>query len=243
MPERDGEDRLVARLRSGDETAFCSLVDELHSRLLVLAGTMTASRALAEDIVQETWLAVIRGLGGFEGRSSLRTWIFSILIRRGRTLAARESRHPIASSVVDGVEESSAKVEWNPGQGRRGLWDETPVPWGLEDPAMAFQTGEALEVIERAIAELPGLQRQVLVLRDIEDVCAADICNILKIGETNRRVLLHRGRAHVRAALDRYVRDGAAEAPADRTRSSTPEGMRTNVGSPGRSMSARGGGS
>ena len=244
MPERDIEDRLVARLRSGDEGAFSTIVDELHSRLLVLAGTITASRALAEDIVQETWLAVIRGLRGFEGRSSIRTWIFSILIRRGRTLAARESRNAIGTSAVDGAEESSAE-EWKPGQGRRGLWDETPVPWGLEDPAMAFQTREALEVIQRAIAALPCLQRQVLVLRDVEDVCAADICNILKIGETNRRVLLHRARAQVRAALDCYVRDGAAAAPAGRTRSAASEGMRpdlADVGSSGRSIAARGGG-
>ena len=206
MPERDREEGLVARLRSGDEGAFCALVDELHSRLLALAGTITASRALAEDIVQETWLAVIRGLRGFEGRSSLRTWIYSILIRRGRTLAARESRNGIAPSTED----SSG---WKPGQGRVGLWDETPVPWGLEDPAVAFQTREALEVIQKAIAELPVLQRQVLVLRDIEDVSAFDICNILKISETNQRVLLHRGRAHIRAALDRYVRDGFADRP------------------------------
>ena len=243
MPERVSEDGLVARLRSGDEVAFCSIVDELHSRLLVLAGTMTASRALAEDIVQETWLAVIRGLGGFEGRSSLRTWIYSILIRRGRTLAARESRHPTASAVVEGAEDSSTSVEWNPGQGRRGLWNETPVPWGLEDPEIAFQAGEALEVIQQAIAELPALQRQVLVLRDIEDVAAADICNILQIGETNRRVLLHRARAHVRAALDRYVRGGVAEAP---TRRSAPGDRRPDLAdasSSGRSIAARGGGS
>ena len=208
MPERDSEDGLVARLQSGDESAFCTLVDELHSRLLVLAGTITTSRALAEDIVQETWLAVIRGLGSFEGRSSLRTWIFSILIRRGRTLAARESRK---ATPLNGVAGHSGKVEWEPGQGRIGLWDEAPVPWGLEDPANAFQTREAFEVIERAIAQLPTLQRQVLALRDMEDVPAEDICNILKLSETNRRVLLHRARAHVRAALDRYVRGGAGD--------------------------------
>jgi RNA polymerase sigma-70 factor (ECF subfamily) len=196
---------LLARLRSGDEAAFGALVDGLHARLVALASTFTSSPALAEDIVQETWLAVIRGLRGFEGRSSLRTWIFSILVRRARTIAAREARRataPIESRNGDGP------VEWEPGRGRIGLWEETPVPWALEDPAAIHQSREALEVVRAALAELPVAQRQVVLLRDVEDVSAADACNILDLSETNQRVLLHRGRARIRRALDRYLRDG-----------------------------------
>src|SRR5215813_6433653 len=131
-------DEGLARLRSGDETAFASLVDDLHFRLLGLAATFMPSRTLAEDIVQETWLAVIRGLRGFEGRSSLTTWIFSILVRRARTMAARESRTQPAGSAGDPL----ASVEWQPGRGRVGLWEETPVPWALEEPAAIYESHE-----------------------------------------------------------------------------------------------------
>ena len=199
---------LLARLRSGDETAFAALVDDLHARLLALATTFTPSRTLPEDIVQETWLAVIRGLDGFEGRSSLRTWIFSILVRRARTIAAREARRVDVAAPSVGVD-GDPPVEWEPGRGRVGLWDETPVPWSLEDPAALYQSREALEVVRAALDGLPEGQRQVVLLRDVEDLPAHDVCNILDLSETNQRVLLHRGRARIRRALDRYVRGGA----------------------------------
>lgn len=201
------EEALLARLRSGDETAFAALVDDLHARLLALAATFTSSRTLAEDIVQETWLAVIRGLRGFEARSSLSTWIFSILVRRARTMAVREARRNGPARTLDGLETGE---EWSPGRGRAGLWEEKPVPWALEDPASIHQSREALDVVLAALAGLPESQRQVLILRDVEDVPARDVCNILDLSETNLRVLLHRGRARVRRALDRYVRDGEA---------------------------------
>jgi RNA polymerase sigma-70 factor (ECF subfamily) len=199
---RETDEELLARLRSGDERAFAALVDGLHGRLVSLAASFTSSPALAEDIVQETWLGVIRGLGAFEGRSSLRTWIFSILVRRARTMAGREARRNASPP------EREPLVEWEPGRGSRGLWEETPVPWALEDPAAIFQSGEALEVVRAALSTLPDAQRQVVLLRDVEDVPAADVCNILEVSETNQRVLLHRGRARIRRALDRYVRDG-----------------------------------
>ncbi len=200
---RKTEEALLARLRSGDEGAFASIVDDLHKRLLALATTFTSSPALAEDIAQETWLAVIRGLRAFEGRSSLRTWIFSILVRRARTMAARETRRfPHGSN-------RGAAVEWEPGRGSVGLWEEAPMPWTLEDPALIYQSREALEVVRAALVALPEAQRQVVLLRDVEDVSAGDVCNILDLSETNQRVLLHRGRARIRRALDRYVQDGA----------------------------------
>lgn len=206
--KRESEEALVHRLRSGDEAAFASLVDDLHGRLISLARTFTSSPALAEDIVQDTWLGVIRGLPAFEGRSSLRTWIFSILVRRARTSAAREARRAeVPLEASDG-----STVEWEPGAGRVGLWKDTPVPWGLEDPAAVIQSKEALRVVREAVEALPATQRQVVILRDIEDVPSVDICNILAVSETNLRVLLHRGRARIRLALDRHLR-GNAERP------------------------------
>ena len=205
--QESGEE-LLARLRIGDEAAFAALVDRLHSRLLGLAASFTSSRALAEDIVQETWLAVIRGLRGFEGRSTLDTWIFGILVRRARTMAAREARRERRTTPFAGPPEA-AMVEWERGRGRAGLWEESPQPWGLEDPAAIFQSREALSVALAALAELPDAQRRVVLLRDVEDVPARDVCNILEVSETNLRVLLHRGRARIRRALDRYVREGA----------------------------------
>ena len=210
------EAELLARLRAGDEAAFAALVDDLHGRLIGLAATFTSSPPLAEDIVQETWLGVIRGLRAFEGRSSLRTWIFSILVRRARTMAAREARRgvPIAGSESRNGE---GFVEWSPGNGRVGLWDEAPRPWALEDPAAIHQSREALDVVRSALDGLPLSQRQVVLLRDVEDVAARDVCNILDLSETNQRVLLHRGRARIRRALDRYVREGARPPSPGRT--------------------------
>ncbi|HET9250880.1 MAG TPA: RNA polymerase sigma factor [Candidatus Eisenbacteria bacterium] len=199
------ESPLLARLRSGDETAFASLVDELHGSLIAFARTFTSSATLAEDIVQETWLGVIRGLHAFDGRSSLRTWIFSILVRRARTIAARDARQGGRSS---GAVQAPA-VEWEPGRGRVGLWEHAPIPWALEDPASIYQSGEALEVLQMTLDTLPETQRQVVLLRDVEGLPAADVCNILELSETNQRVILHRGRARLRRALDRYVQDGA----------------------------------
>lgn len=201
----EAEAKLVAGLRSGDATAFAALVDDLHGRLLGFAGTFTSSPALAEDIVQETWLAVIRGVGAFEARSSLKTWIFSILVRRARTLTARDLRQ--SGPQRNGVAHAP-KVEWEPGQGRRGLWEETPVPWALEDPAAIHESREAFEVLQLELDALPEMQRRVVLLRDVEGLSAMDVCNVLDLSETNQRVVLHRGRARLRTALDRYVQNG-----------------------------------
>jgi RNA polymerase sigma-70 factor (ECF subfamily) len=197
-------DPLLGRLRSGDEAAFASLVDGLHGSLLAFARTFTSSATLAEDIVQETWFGVIRGLHAFDGRSSLRTWIFSILVRRARTVAARDARQGGRGSGTQ-----PSEPEWEPGRGRVGLWEHAPIPWALEDPAAIHQSGEALEVLQSALDALPETQRQVVLLRDVEGLPAADVCNILDLSETNQRVILHRGRARLRRALDRYVQDGA----------------------------------
>ena len=204
---RENEDRLLARLRSGDEAAFSDLFDELNVRLQGLARTFTSSPPLAEDIVQETWLAVISGLRGFEGRSTLRTWIFSILVRRARTMSSREKRRQKFMVRPRGAAADGSIMEWEPGRGRIGLWEETPKPWRLDDPAAVLQNRELMAVLEQALALLPEKQRQVVLLRDVEGVPSADVCNILEISETNQRVLLHRGRSRIRNELDRYLRD------------------------------------
>jgi RNA polymerase sigma-70 factor (ECF subfamily) len=206
------EIELLARLRAGDEMAFASLVDDLHGPLLALARTFTSSRSLAEDIVQETWVAVIRGLPRFEERSALRTWIYGILVRRARSLAARVARERLVAASGDagttGARATGSAIEWRLGGGRRGLWEEAPVPWALDDPAAIQEGEEALQVVARALEALPESQRRVVRLRDVEGLPARDVCNILHVSETNQRVLLHRGRAAVRRALDRYVREG-----------------------------------
>jgi RNA polymerase sigma-70 factor (ECF subfamily) len=213
------EGTLLAKLRAGDEAAFAALVDGLNCRLQALAATFTSSPALAEDIVQETWLGVIRGLDGFEGRSSLRTWIFSILIRRARTLAAREARRA-GAGPANGAD--APHEEWELGGGRVGLWEAAPEPWALDTPEQVVQGAETLEVVRTALDGLPESQRQVVLLRDVEDVSPAEICNILDLTETNMRVLLHRGRARIRRALDQYLREGTrpstAETPVQETR-------------------------
>ena len=202
----DSEGKLLAKLLSGDETAFSALFDALNSRLYGLARTFTSSPALAEDIVQETWLAVIRGLRGFEGRSSLRTWIFGILVRRARTMSARDVRRGRVATHSN-LDADGSSIEWEPGRGRIGLWEESPAPWCLDDPAAMLQSRELIEILEMALVSLPEQQRQVVFLRDVEDVSSTEVCNVLGITETNQRVLLHRGRARIRKTLDRYLRD------------------------------------
>jgi len=210
------DEELLARLRAGDETAFAALVDDLHGPLLALARTFTSSRPLAEDIVQETWLAVIKGLDRFEGRSALRTWTYSILVRRARTLASRDARQG-TGPAGSGRGESAPPggEEWRPGLGRVGLWEENqnPRPWTIEDPASIYQAAETLEVVALALEGLPASQRQVVHLCDVEGLAPHEVCNILGLSRTNQRVLLHRGRAAVRRALDRYLRNGSRPMP------------------------------
>jgi RNA polymerase sigma-70 factor (ECF subfamily) len=210
---KDTELALIRSLRSGDAAAFGALVDGLHGPLLAFARTFTSSPALAQDIVQETWLGVIRGLRGFEGRSSLRTWIFSILVRRARTMAAREARR--AEVSLEAAASGSAQPEWEPGAGRTGLWGRPLDPWAADDASGLLRSREALRVVREALERLPPAQARVVILRDVEDVPPQEICNILCISGTNLRVLLHRGRSRIRLALDAHLHGRAPcrEAP------------------------------
>jgi RNA polymerase sigma-70 factor, ECF subfamily len=186
---------LVLRLRKGDQAAFAALVDRYHSRLTRFARSFTARPELAEDIAQETWLGLLRGLDGFEGRASLRTWLFQICANRARTLAAKEGRLvPVDPTDPDSPTVDPARFDAG------GGWTHPPVPWGE-----AADDAELVRRVRAAITLLPVTQQQVVTLRDVEGLNAAEVCRILELTEGNQRVLLHRGRARVRAILEKEV--------------------------------------
>jgi RNA polymerase sigma-70 factor (ECF subfamily) len=202
------DDELVEALRNGDEAAFAELVGELNGPLTRLALAHVPSLAVAEDVVQDTWLGVIRGIDGFQGRSSLRTWIFQILLNTARTRGKREKRSlPFASLRRGGPEgRDEPAVDADRFQGRRGEypghWARPPVEW--DSPEARLAGDAARDVLLNAVAALPERQREVLTLRDILGYSAEEARNALDVSETNQRVLLHRGRSKVRAALERH---------------------------------------
>jgi RNA polymerase sigma-70 factor (ECF subfamily) len=196
------ERSLVEALRAGDEAAFRTLVAELGPSMLRLARLYVSSGAVAEEVVQEAWLGVLRGIGRFEGRSSLKTWIFTILTNTAKTRGIREGRSVPFSSLGD---EPAVDPERFLGEDTRfpGHWAAPPQRW--EGPARLLAR-ETLGVVERAIAKLPPAQAIVITMRDVEGLDAEDVCNALDITETNQRVLLHRARSAVRRALEEYMR-------------------------------------
>jgi RNA polymerase sigma-70 factor, ECF subfamily len=207
VTERDDAE-LVQALRDGDEPAFAALVDELNPALTRLALAHVPSRAVAEEVVQDTWVGVINGIDRFEGRSALRTWIFQILLNNARTRGKREKRTLPFSFFRRGGEEGRDEpaVDADRFQGRRGdhpgHWARPPVEWG--SPEQRIAADETRDVLLKAIAELPARQREVLTLRDIQGYSAEEARNALGVSETNQRVLLHRGRSKVRSALERH---------------------------------------
>ncbi len=208
QPGASAEDwRLVERLRQGDEAAFAELIDQYHSSLLRLALAYVPDQAAAEEAVGDTWLGVLHGLRRFEGRSSLKTWIFRILTNRAKTRAQREGR-TVPFSMLESLDEAEPAVDpdrfnpldhtlWSNG------WVDHPQSWeGL--PEARLLSLETRAVIQKAIDGLPPGQRQVITLRDIDGWSSAEVCNVLDISETNQRVLLHRARSKVRHALEAY---------------------------------------
>lgn len=187
------ETELIGRLRDGDEEAFASVVRQHHASLVRLATAMVGSRAVADEVVQDTWLAVVRGVERFEGRSSFKTWLFHILVNRARTTVGRERRsQPIAIDTDDARFDAT------------GAWATPPVPWSetVDDRLVAESLAPAAR---RMIDELPDSQRQVLILRDVEGLGAGDVAALLGVSEGNVRVLLHRARGKVRDGLDAMV--------------------------------------
>jgi RNA polymerase sigma-70 factor (ECF subfamily) len=198
---------LVERLRAGDEAAFMDLVDQLQPAMLRVARMYVSTTAVAEEVVQDAWLGVLRGLQSFEGRSSFRTWIFRILTNIAKTRGQREGRSvPFASLAGDDVDAPAVDPSRfdSPQSSSRGRWSTLPDDWtGIpEDRLLGHET---LDVIGEAIASLPPMQAEVIRLRDTLGWTSEEVRNALDLTETNQRVLLHRARARVRGALERYL--------------------------------------
>lgn len=200
------EDQLLVRaLRARDEEAFESLLDRWYSPMLRLARTYVRSRAEAEEVVQDTWLAVLAGLDRFEGRSSLKTWIFRILVNRARTRAKREARTLPFSDVrsPEGAQGPQATTEWLFQPERTGVLGWHGQSLMPANPQEQLLTEELRARVDAAIALLPARQQEVITLRDIEGWSAEEVCDVLDLTEANQRVLLHRARVKVRDAVFR----------------------------------------
>jgi RNA polymerase sigma-70 factor (ECF subfamily) len=195
----------VDRLRAGDEAAFRDLVRTHHQAMLQVARLYVPSDAIAEEVVQETWLAVVRGLDGFEGRSSLKTWIFRILVNRAKTRGVQE-RRAIAFSTLVG-DPSNDEPDADTGVERlfnaSGNWRSVPRPFDL--PHDRFAASQVRAQIGACIDRLPPRQRTVIVLRDVAGWTAAEVRHALGISDANQRVLLHRARTKARAALEQAL--------------------------------------
>jgi RNA polymerase sigma-70 factor (ECF subfamily) len=188
------DDDLARRLRSGDESAFAEAVKTYHSSMVRLAQTFVSSRAVAEEVTQDTWLAVLKGIDRFEGRSSLKTWIFRILANRARSTGVREQRTiPVdvsAGATVDGRRFDAA-----------GAWSDPPAHWS-DEIVDRLSAGPLVAQVRAAMSELPEGQRAVVTLRDLDGLSSKEVCAVLEISEANQRVLLHRGRGRIRAFLE-----------------------------------------
>jgi len=204
----EDEGRLLEGLRAGDEAAFSELVAAYGPMLMRIALLHVPSRAVAEEVVQETWLAVLNGIDRFEGRSSLKTWITSILLNTARTRGERERRTLPFSLLRRRHEEGRDEPAVDPGrfQGRRGeqpgAWARPPSEWA--PPEQILEADSTRRALLEAIAALPARQRDVIALRDVSGWSAEEVRNALGLSETNQRVLLHRARSKVRAVLEQH---------------------------------------
>lgn len=202
-PKPADEDlQLLTRLRDGDERAFVTLVTRHHDPMLRLARTFVHSHAVAEEVVQETWVGVLRGIDRFEGRSSLRTWLLAILVNRARTAGVREARS-VAASDSDSFVAAVDASRFDSG----GAWSSPPEQW-VDDVEDRIGARALREQILEALAEMPQRQRAVVMLRDVDGLRGDEVCDVLDLTPANERVLLHRGRSRLRQALEDRI--GAA---------------------------------
>lgn len=202
------EARVVAALKAGDESVFASLVAQYGASMLRVASMFVSTRAVAEEVVQETWIGVLRGIDRFEGRAALKTWIFRILTNTAKTRGQREGRTvPFSSLAEPGDETDYVDLDRFTHEGRYpGHWDFNARPRSWESvPDERLVAAETLARIKAAIDELPPRQRTVITLRDIDGWSSEEVCNVLELSETNQRVLLHRARSYVRNALESYI--------------------------------------
>ncbi len=205
---------VVARLRARDQDMFATLMDAWSPGMLRLARAYVPDEHAAQDVVQETWLGVVRGIDGFAERSSLRTWTYRILINCAKTRGLRDSRTVATSSLTPLGEDFGPTVDPARMRGRlslfRGHWRTYPAEWpSPEDEALARETRRTLA---NALAGLPTRQRIVVILRDVEGYTSREVCELLDVSPANERVLLHRGRAALRAAVEAYLAGGGADA-------------------------------
>jgi RNA polymerase sigma-70 factor (ECF subfamily) len=187
--ETDAE--LLERLRAGDEGAFILLVERYEQPMLRFARSLVPNRAVAEEAVQDTWIGVVRGIEHFEGRSSLKTWLFRILANRARSAGSIEYRH---LPVEPGRAVDAASFD------ESGSWAAPVAPWGEESDAR-LDAATWAPTLKAALDGLPDRQRQVVLLRDVEGLTGSDVCDVLGISAGNQRILLHRGRNRLREAL------------------------------------------
>jgi RNA polymerase sigma-70 factor, ECF subfamily len=192
-PVADEDGELLARLRAGEEQAFVTLVARHHTAMLRLASSYVRSPAIAEEVVQDTWIGVLRGIDGFAGRSSFRTWLFRILVNRATSTGVREHRSVAVGDIGPVVDRSRFDAS--------GAWMSPPQHW-VEDSEERMLAQGLTGQIQEALEALPARQREVVVLRDVDGLSGQEVCDALEISEANQRVLLHRGRSHLRQALE-----------------------------------------
>ena len=202
------EEALLSRLRMGDEGAFDELVNKHHGSLVRMAMGYVDDREVAEEVVQDTWMAVIESLDRFEQRSSLRTWIFGILIHKAKDRGVREKRHTNFSAFESGEEDNEDSVEpsrFHQTGDLAGHWAFPPQPWDDQTPEKLLASQQAVNAMNSAIEALPRTIKEVLILRDIEGVDVKEVCATLNITETNLYVRLHRARERVRQVVEAYL--------------------------------------
>lgn len=209
-PSHVPDTQLLEKLLRGDEAAFEMLVMQFHNTLVRLATIYVNDQAAAEDVAQETWLGVLKGLPRFEGRSSLKTWIFTILTNRAKTRAQREKRTLPFSALEDPDALEPGEPSVDPERFRppdsyewANHWLYKPTPWEIS-PESNLLSKELRARVEQAISDLTPGPRAVITLRDLEGWSSDEVCNVLEISETNQRVLLHRARSKVRRVLEQY---------------------------------------
>jgi RNA polymerase sigma-70 factor, ECF subfamily len=196
-PARDEDYELLTHASAGDEQAFVRLVERHHPAMLRLARVFVSSTAVAEEVVQDTWLAALRGIDGFAGRSTLKTWLLRILVNRARSTGVREHRSVPIGDAGPAVDRARFDAS--------GAWMAPPQHW-IEDSDDRLLAEGLAERIQTTLRDLSPRQREVVTLRDVEGLTSREVCEVLEITEANQRVLLHRARSHLRQALEEFVR-------------------------------------
>ncbi|HET9562926.1 MAG TPA: sigma-70 family RNA polymerase sigma factor [Mycobacterium sp.] len=206
MTETMDATAVIAALRDGDESVFAQLVDQHTPSMLRVARGYVPSHEIAEEVVQETWIALVKGIGTFEGRSSLRTWLFTVMINIAKSRGVKERRESDAAvAAFTGGTVDPARFR-EAGDPYPGHWKPDEVPWPFPDTPEGSVLGrELVDVAQRELEKLPDRQRTVVTLRDMLGFDSGEVCELLDISAANQRVLLHRGRAVLRTALENYL--------------------------------------